>query len=145
MKKLPELRPEIDIPYLEALGVGRLPGLLGMRVDSIEPGRLVMSLAVRSDLHAGNGFLHAGAIVSLADNACGYGSMAHLPVGSTGFTTVELKSNHLATALDGTIRAEGRATHLGRTTQVWDATVTHVESGRTLALFRCTQMVLWPK
>jgi len=38
-----------------------------------------------------------------------------------------------------------RATHLGKTTQVWDAVVTHRESGRTLALFRCTQLVLYPK
>ena len=67
------------------------------------------------------------------------------PGGATGFTTVELKSNHVGTAMDGTITADVRAAHLGRTTQVWDATVTHEETGRTIALFRCTQMILWPK
>ena len=65
--------------------------------------------------------------------------------GASGFTTVELKSNHLGTALDGTIECVATAAHLGRTTQVWDAVVTHRESGKTIALFRCTQMVLYPK
>lgn len=68
-----------------------------------------------------------------------------LPPGANGFTTVELKSNHLGTALEGTLDCVAKAAHLGRTTQVWDATVTHRETGKTLALFRCTQMVLYPK
>jgi acyl-coenzyme A thioesterase PaaI-like protein len=37
------------------------------------------------------------------------------------------------------------AAHLGRNTQVWDATVTDAAGGKTIALFRCTQMILWPK
>ena len=94
---------------------------------------------------APNGFLHAGTVVTLADSACGYACVAHLPEGASGFTTIELKSNHLGTARDGTIEVLATAGHLGRTTQVWDATVTHRESGKTIALFRCTQMVLWPK
>jgi acyl-coenzyme A thioesterase PaaI-like protein len=35
--------------------------------------------------------------------------------------------------------------HLGRTTQVWDAEVSLEGSEKTLALFRCTQMLLWAK
>ena len=76
---------------------------------------------------------------------CGYGCLLNLPEGAGGFTTVELKSNHLGTTLDGTVAARATPVHLGRSTQVWDAVVTHVQSGRTLALFRCTQMVLYPK
>ena len=83
--------------------------------------------------------------MTLADTACGYGCVAHLPDGASGFTTLELKSNHLGTARDGSIEVLARAAHLGRTTQVWDATVTHRETAKTIALFRCTQMVLWPK
>jgi 1,4-dihydroxy-2-naphthoyl-CoA hydrolase len=79
---------------------------------------------------------------SLADTAAGYGRVANLPPGANGFTTIELKSNHLATALDGHVDCTARPAHVGRTTQVWGATVTHRGSGRTLALFRCTQMVL---
>jgi 1,4-dihydroxy-2-naphthoyl-CoA hydrolase len=67
------------------------------------------------------------------------------PDGATGFTTIELKSNFLGTALEGVIRCEATLVHGGRTTQVWDATVMSVSTGRTLALFRCTQLMLYPK
>ena len=85
----------------------------------------------------------AGTIVTLADTSCGYGVRTAMPDGAIGFTTIELKSNFLGTALDGTIRCDARMVHGGRTTQVWDAIVTAGE--RTVALFRCTQLVIYPK
>ena len=84
-------------------------------------------------------------IITLADTSCGYGCFANLPDGASGFTTIELKSNHLGTAREGAIECTARAAHRGRNTQVWDATVTHRETQRTIALFRCTQMVLYPR
>jgi uncharacterized protein (TIGR00369 family) len=126
-------------------GEGRLPGHLGIVVEAVAPDEVRMSLPVAPHLLAPNGFLHAGALVTLADTAAGYGCVANLPAGANGFTTIELKSNHLATTLDGHVDCTARPAHVGRTTQVWDAAVTHRESGRTLALFRCTQMVLYPK
>lgn len=94
---------------------------------------------------APNGYLHAGAVVTLADTSAGYGCLASLPEGAIGFTTIELKSNHVGTARSGTIESVATAVHLGKTTQVWDAVVTHKESGKTIAHFRCTQMILYPK
>jgi 1,4-dihydroxy-2-naphthoyl-CoA hydrolase len=94
---------------------------------------------------APNGILHAGSLVTLADTCCGYGCVMNLPNGASGFTTVELKSNFLGTTRDGHIDCVATAAHLGKTTQVWDAMVTHRESGKTLALFCCTQMVLYPR
>ena len=126
-------------------GEGRLPGHLGIVVEAVAPDEVRMSLPVAPHLLAPNGFLHAGALVTLADTAAGYGCVANLPAGANGFTTIELKSNHLATTLDGHVDCTARPAHVGRTTPVWDAAVTHRESGRTLALFRCTQMVLYPK
>jgi 1,4-dihydroxy-2-naphthoyl-CoA hydrolase len=123
-------------------GAGCLPGHLGIVILGVEGPSVQAEMAVRAELMAPNGFLHAGALVTLADTCCGYGCVQNLPEGARGFTTVELKSNHLGTAREGTVRCEARAVHLGRSTQVWDATVTHVDSGRTLALFRCTQLVL---
>jgi uncharacterized protein (TIGR00369 family) len=125
-----------------ARGQDMLPGHLGVRITQVGNGMVEAELQVRRELMAPNGFLHAGALVTLADTCAGYGCMNHLPESAKGFTTVELKSNHLGTTRDGTVRCVARAMHLGRTTQVWDATVTHVESGRTLMLFRCTQMIL---
>ena len=121
---------------------GTLPGLLGIDVVLVEDGRVVLRLPVRADLLAPNGYLHAGAVVALADTACGYGCMASLPEGATGFTTIELKANFLATSREGTLSCESRLLHGGRTTQVWDATVER-DDGKTLAVFRCTQLLLY--
>ena len=126
-------------------GSGRLPGHLGLHVLAIDKSEVRAEMVVQPTLMAPNGYLHAGALVKLADTCCGYGCVTNLPATASGFTTIELKSNHLGTTLDGTLDCVARPAHIGRTTQVWDATVTHRESGRTLALFRCTQMVLYPK
>ncbi|MGE0875237.1 MAG: PaaI family thioesterase [Burkholderiales bacterium] len=126
-------------------GVGHLPGHLGIVITHAGEGEIRAELAVRRELMAPNGYLHAASVVALADTCAGYGCVASLPRGASGFTTVELKSNHLGTARDGTIECVARAQHLGRTTQVWDAVVTHRESGKTIVLFRCTQMLLYPR
>jgi 1,4-dihydroxy-2-naphthoyl-CoA hydrolase len=135
-------RPAFDSAAFNATSEGFLPGLLGIRILEIGQGRVLAALDIRKDHHAPNGFLHAGAVVTLADTACGYGCIAHLPEGAKGFTTIELKSNHLGTALEGTIEAEVKAAHLGRSTHVWDATVRRQSDRKTIALFRCTQMIL---
>lgn len=122
---------------------GRLPELFGIEPLEIEHGRVAMRLDVQPDHLAPNGYLHAGTVVTLADTACGFGSLASLPEGATGFTTVELKSNFLRTAAGGAaLHCEATLAHGGRTTQVWDATVTREEDGKALALFRCTQYML---
>ncbi len=139
------LRAGFTAESMKNRGVGKLPGLLGVELLSVEEGLLVAQLKIREELLAPNGYLHAATVVGLADTMCGYGCIAHLPEGASGFTTIELKSNHLGTALDGTIYVEARPFHLGRTTQVWDAIVRHRDTEKTIALFRCTQMVLWPK
>jgi uncharacterized protein (TIGR00369 family) len=138
-------RIDRDPAYFNKLSQGCLPGLLGVQILQVGQGVLRAELAIEARHFAANGFLHAGTVVTLADSGAGYACVAHLPEGASGFTTVELKSNHLGTARDGRILAEVRSAHLGRTTQVWDATVSHVETGKTIALFRCTQMILWPK
>ena len=126
-------------------GAENLPGYLGIVVTHVSASELRVALPIKKSLMAPNGFLHAGSIVTLADTAAGYGCIANLPETATGFTTIELKSNHLGTAREGTIECVATPAHIGRTTQVWDATVTHKETGKTIALFRCTQMVLYAR
>jgi uncharacterized protein (TIGR00369 family) len=135
---------QLEVADLIELGRNRLPGYLGIEVDGIEDGHSSMHLELRDEHMAPNGYLHAGTVVTLADSACGYGCIMSLPDDATGFTTIELKSNFLATALQGTLYAEANRVHAGRTTQVWDATVTN-EAGKTIALFRCTQLLLYPR
>ena len=131
--------------HFNQIGADCLPGHLGIVITHSGPKEIHAELPVRAPLMAPNGFLHAATVIGLADTAAGYGCVANLPEGAAGFTTVELKSNHLGTATTGTIECVAKAAHLGKTTQVWDATVTHRESGKTIALFRCTQMVLYAK
>jgi len=122
---------------------GTLPEHLGFELVSAEDGRVAAAFDVRPYHLAPNGYLHAASIIMLADSCCGVGCMLHLPDGAQSFTTIEIKSNHLGTARDGRVECEAKPVHRGRTTQVWDATVT--AAGKTIALFRCTQMILWPK
>ncbi|MBI1206636.1 MAG: hotdog fold thioesterase [Azospirillum sp.] len=123
---------------------GFLPGRFGVVVTVIEPGRLTSTMTVLPEFLAPNGFLHAAAVVALADTACGIACLCELPAGATSFTTVELKTNFLGTVRTGVLTCIAEARHLGRTTQLWDAEVLAQDSGRRLALFRCTQMILWP-
>ena len=134
-----------DLEHFQRFGADCLPGHLGIEIVEVSAGRVRAALKVTRTLLAPNGFLHAGSVVTLADTCAGYGCIKALPQGASGFTTIELKSNHLGTALDGVLDCLATVAHLGRTTQVWDATVTHRETGKTIALFRCTQMVLYPK
>lgn len=136
---------EVGVEALNTISAGAFPELIGLDILEHERGRIVAALSIRPDLLAPNGFLHAAVVIGLADTACGYGCRALLPEGSIGFTTIELKSNFLGTARDGRISTTARAVHVGRTTQVWDAEVTHVQSDKTISLFRCTQAVLWPR
>jgi len=122
---------------------GRLPGLFGLDVVRVEQGELDARMDLKPEFMAPNGYLHAGTVVSMADTCCGYGCLASLPEGMTGFTTSELKSNFIRSAgPQDALRCEARLQHAGRTTQVWDATVTRESDGKVLALFRCTQYLL---
>jgi uncharacterized protein (TIGR00369 family) len=135
----------VNCDLLNQIGVGKLPGHLGILITHVGEAEVRGELKINESVMAPNGFLHAGTVVTLADTLAGYGCKAKLPPGAVGFTTIELKSNHLGTALDGTIVGSAKPVHLGKTTQVWDATVTRKESGKTIALFRCTQLILYGK
>ena len=132
------------LEQLNARGQGYLPGLLGIEFTGLEPGHLTSRLAVRPELLAPNGYLHAAVIIALADTTCGYGTFSDLPDRAKNFTTIELKSNFLGTARKGTIACAATRIHKGRSTQVWDAEVADEDSGNKIALFRCTQLILYP-
>jgi uncharacterized protein (TIGR00369 family) len=141
----PDLGPD-PVAALNAMQQGFLPGELGLEVLEARHGHLRSRMKVEKKHMAPNGFMHAASVIALLDSAAGYGCRISLPEGGTGFTTIELKSNFLGTAREGeTVLCEARLAHGGRMTQVWDATATHQETGKTIALFRCTQMVLYPR
>jgi len=131
----------LTLAQLNKAGKSVFPGLVGVEIHEVVDGVVHAGLALRDEHMAPNGYLHAAAVIALADTACGYGCILSLPEGGIGFTTIELKTNFVRSAQQGTITCEARLVHGGRTTQLWDATV-NTPDGRLMALFRCTQLVL---
>jgi len=123
---------------------GRFPSMIGLEMLEVERDRVRGRLETTELLIAGTGYLWAPVVVGLADALCAAGTGVNIPEGAT-FTTVELKTNFLGSARPGEV-VEGEAVpaHIGRTTHVWDVTVMNKTTGRTIALQRCTQMVLYP-
>jgi 1,4-dihydroxy-2-naphthoyl-CoA hydrolase len=119
-----------------------VPGQLGCVFDHVEPDLVIGHLDVTPPLIAGTGFLFAPAVIALADTCAAIGCGANLTDGQS-FTTVELKSNFLSSARVGErVVCRCVPAHLGRQTHVWDAEVVNETTGRKMALFRCTQMIL---
>jgi 1,4-dihydroxy-2-naphthoyl-CoA hydrolase len=122
---------------------GTLSALLGIEWLEVAPGLARGRFDVQKHHLAPTGYLHAASVIALADTACGFGCLMSLPKGATGFTTVELKANFIGTAREGGVRSEARLVHGGRTTQVWDAEIKSESTGKVIALFRCTQFLLY--
>ena len=134
----------LSVDELRTRGIGTLVEHIGVEVLEIDGAVVRSRLDIRPELMAPIGYLHAATVIALADTTAGYGAWANLPEAASGFTTLELKANFLGTARAGSIVCEARLQHSGRSTQVWDAVVTIEGSERMIALFRCTQMILYP-
>lgn len=119
-----------------------VPGMLGCEFTEVTKDLVVGRIHVTDKLIAGTGYLFAPAVIALADTLCAIGTPPNAPPDTT-FTTVELKTNFLGSAREGeTIEGRAMPRHVGRTTQVWDCEVTNLDTGRMIALFRNTQMIL---
>ena len=142
-----QLRPDTTLQTLtERLNQSdNLPRHLGIELTKLEPLCLHGRMPLQDRHFAPNTYLHAGSALSLAHTVAGFATYAHLPEGAVSFTTIELKSNFLGTTREGAIACRAWAQHLGRNTHVWDADVFDEQTNKKIALFRCTQMVLWPK
>jgi uncharacterized protein (TIGR00369 family) len=136
---------ELTIEHFNSFGNDCLPGLLGITITALKENFLSAEIEINQSHFAPNGYIHAGSIVSLADTLAGYGCIAHLPENGISFTTIELKSNFLSSAKNGTIFCEAKPLHLGKATQLWDVIIKHKESNKAMALFRCTQLIIYPK
>jgi 1,4-dihydroxy-2-naphthoyl-CoA hydrolase len=130
---------------LNEFGRDKVPGLFGMEMTRVDESGAEARLTVTPPLIAGTGYLFAPVVVGLADIICAFGMRPHIPEGHS-FTTVELKTNFLSSAQAGEV-VVGRAhpVHVGRTTVVWDCEVRNETTGRVMALFRNTQLVIAPR
>ncbi len=142
---MPSSTNHTSVDDLNRANEGKLPAHLGLRITEVADGKVVGRFAVRPDLVAHTGYLLAGSLLSVADILCAYGVSTAWPDGANGFTTVEVKCNFLGTLLEGEVECVAELLHGGRTTQVWDATLSDPATGKRLALFRCTQIILYPR
>ena len=134
-----------SVEKLNDANVGKLPEHLGLTITEVADGLVAGRFEVRPDLVAHTGFLLAGSLLSVADILCAYGVSTAWPEGANGFTTAEVKANFVGTLRDGEAICTATLLHGGRTTQVWDAKVEDAATGKLMAAFRCTQIILYPR
>jgi 1,4-dihydroxy-2-naphthoyl-CoA hydrolase len=128
---------------IAVLEQNRMPfaDLLGVKIVSAAPERVVAEMAVRENLCTSPAVLHGGAMMAFADSLGAYATMLNLRDNATT-TTIESKTNFFAPAPVGsTVSGECIPLHRGRRTMVWQTRLTNAQ-GRLLALVTQTQMVL---
>ena len=130
-----------DIASLQQLLEAIFPGLMGVRLTVLEPDRVVAQMEVRADLCTAGGILHGGAYMAFADTLGAVGTIANLPEGKRT-TTTDSSTKFIAGAkLGAAVTGTCVALHRGRTTMVWQTSVTNAD-GRLCALVTQTQLVL---
>jgi uncharacterized protein (TIGR00369 family) len=114
--------------------------LLGAEIRELSSGSVTLALPTRADLHQQHGFVHAGAVTTLLDTACGFAALSVMDDG-VGVLTAEFKVNLLRPAAGEVIVAEGRVANAGRTLVVCTGRAwaeTDGEAGRDVALMTAT-------
>ncbi|WP_454905022.1 PaaI family thioesterase [Variovorax gossypii] len=130
-----------DIAALQRLLDTLFPGLMGVRLTALEPDRVVAQMEVRPDLCTAGGILHGGAYMAFADTLGAVGTIVNLAEGKRT-TTTDSSTKFIAGARVGSIvTGTSVALHRGRTTMVWQTTVTNAD-GKLCAVVTQTQLVL---
>jgi len=131
----------IDLASIQERLAPLFPGLMGVKVVSADPERIVATLAVRPELCTAGGILHGGAIMAFADTLGAVGTILNLPTGART-TTTDSSTKFIAGApLGTTVTGESIALHRGRTTMVWQ-TMLRNEAGKLCAVVTQTQLVM---
>lgn len=117
--------------------------LLGAEITALGPGTCEITLPYRRELTQQHGFLHAGVVATLADNACGYAAFTLMPADAS-VLTVEFKLNLMAPAEGEALIARGRVCKAGRTLTVVQAEVSARRDGAEtpVAVMLATMMAL---
>ena len=117
------------------------PGLMGIVLLEVTPERVLAEMEVRPDLCTAGGILHGGAYMAFADTLGAVGTVVNLPAGKST-TTTDSSTKFIAGAkVHSKVRGESVALHRGRTTMVWQTSITN-EHGKLCALVTQTQLVL---
>ena len=131
----------LDLSTLQRLLDPLLPGLMGVRLLEIAPERVRAEMTVRPDLCTAGARLHGGAFMAFADTLGAVGTVLNLKAGQSTTTTDSSTKFIAGAAVDTVVTGEAVALHRGRSTQVWQTTVTNAD-GKLCAVVTQTQLVL---
>lgn len=106
--------PEVARRICDSAAATPLFTAMGASVASVDPGRCVVTAPIDPRFTQQNGFLHAGAVTTLLDNAAGFAALSLMPEGSD-VLSVEFKVNLLAPTSGTRVEAVGEVLRAGRT------------------------------
>lgn len=115
----------------------KLMNSLGIEIIKMEKDAVVLSMPVDERTHQPAGFLHGGASVLLAETAASIAGSLHVNLENQSIFGIEINANHIKSKRDGTVIATATPYHVGRTTMVWDITITD-EQENLICISRCT-------
>jgi uncharacterized protein (TIGR00369 family) len=118
---------------------------LGAEMTMVGHGEIDIQFAYGASLTQQHGFVHAGAITSILDSACGYAALSVAPEG-WDVLSVEFKVNLLAPAVGERFVARARVKRAGRTITVCGADAFAIKGGeeKLIASMLATMMNVKP-
>jgi uncharacterized protein (TIGR00369 family) len=135
--------PDYDRRVRDSFARQRFMATIGAHIVSVSPGEVVIELPWRDEVAQQHGVLHAGAVASIADSACGYAALSLMPAGAA-VMSVEFKVNLLAPGRGDRFRAVGRVRRAGRTLSVCEGSVIAIDGSeeREVAIMTATMIRL---
>ena len=138
------MAPEDVTAWLNERFDGTLMGHTGIRMVEVGPQRAIAEMEVRPGVMTLTGYVHAGAMISLADTAATFVAVASIKGSYVDLerfpVAISLSSQIVSNTQEGVIRAESTVIHAGRTLVVVGTRVTSDE-GRLLATVNSTHFV----
>ena len=132
---------------LQAMLAGVLPlppiiTLLGIVMEQVAPGLVVMSLPIGEHLYNPAATVHGGATATLLDSVMGCAVLSTLPP-KRAYTTLELKVSYIRaiTTATGTITATGRVINAGRRAAFAEGSIT--DSAGKILVTASTTCAVW--
>jgi uncharacterized protein (TIGR00369 family) len=116
---------------------------LGIRLESVEPGKVTLAMPFGAHLSQQHGFVHAGVITTGLDSACGYAAFTLMPA-DAAVLSIEFKVNLLAPAKGESFVMRGEVIKPGRTITVCEGKAYALSGGaeKLIATMTATMMTV---
>ena len=135
--------PDFERRVRDSFGRQQFMALLGATLGRVAAGEVEIDLPFSDQLEQQHGFMHAGAVTSVLDSACGYAAST-LMEADAAVLSVEFKINLLEPAVGDRLVARGRVVRSGRTVTVCraEAVAYGVDGESLVAIMTATIMTV---